>query len=74
MTPILQAILQHLKQDLSTLYGDHLKSITLFGSQARGDHTSDSDIDVLIVLQSMTNPGEEIKSPEKPSRCKTSAC
>jgi len=65
MSPILQTILQHLKQDLSTLYGDHLKNITLFGSQARGDHASDSDIDVLVVLQSMTNPGEEIKRTGK---------
>lgn len=65
MTPILQTILQNLKQDLSILYGDHLKNIALFGSQARGDHTFDSDIDVLVVLKSMANPGEEIKRTGK---------
>jgi predicted nucleotidyltransferase len=65
ITPRLQAILQHLKQNLSDLYGDHLRNITLFGSQARGDQNPDSDIDVLVVLESMINPGEEIKRTGK---------
>lgn len=33
----------------------------LFGSQARGEANSDSDIDVLVVLKGQVNPGEEIE-------------
>lgn len=44
-------ILGELKQALQTLYGERLVQIVLFGSQARGNATPDSDIDVLIVLR-----------------------
>ena len=54
-------ILEQLKQQLQKLYGDRLINLTLFGSQARGDQQPDSDIDVLIILRSSVNPGEEIK-------------
>lgn len=65
MNPILQPILSQLKQDLSTLYGDRLRHLTLFGSQARGDSQPESDIDVLVVLRAPVNPGEEIKKTGK---------
>jgi uncharacterized protein len=53
-------ILQDLKMQLQALYGDRLVQIILFGSQARGEAESGSDIDVLVVLESLNNPGEEI--------------
>ena len=65
MNLILQPILKSLKQDLLELYGDRLVHLTLFGSQARGDQEPDSDIDILVVLQSPVNPGEEIKRTGK---------
>lgn len=65
MNPVLQPILKQLKQDLMALYGDRLVHLTLFGSQARGDQEPDSDIDVLVVLRSPVNPGEEIKRTGK---------
>ncbi len=61
MNPTLQPILEQLKQKLTTLYGDRLHHLTLFGSQARGEAEPGSDIDVLVVLRSRVNPGEEIK-------------
>jgi len=39
-----------LKQHLQKHYGDSIKDIVLFGSQARGDSTEYSDYDILIVL------------------------
>ena len=33
-----------------TAYGDRVKGIYLFGSRARGDHTSASDADIAVVL------------------------
>ncbi len=57
----LTAILCHLKQTLTTIYGERLLHLTLFGSQARGDAEPGSDIDVLVVLKSPVNAGQEIK-------------
>ncbi|NJL48450.1 MAG: nucleotidyltransferase domain-containing protein [Leptolyngbyaceae cyanobacterium SM2_5_2] len=65
MNSALQPILKHLKKDLMALYGDCLVHLTLFGSQARGDQEPSSDIDVLVVLRSIVNPGEEIKRTGK---------
>lgn len=65
MDVILKSILTRLKQDLADLYDDRLLHLTLFGSQARGDAESGSDIDVLVVLKPPVNPGEEIKRTGK---------
>ena len=35
---------------LSKIYGTHLKTVILYGSYARGDHTEDSDIDIMVLL------------------------
>ncbi|TAO05600.1 MAG: nucleotidyltransferase domain-containing protein [Phormidium sp. SL48-SHIP] len=65
MNLTLEPILKDLKDELTALYRDRLVYLTLFGSQARGDHDSDSDIDVLVVLRSPVNPGEEIRRTGK---------
>ena len=65
MNLALQPVLQFLKEHLTQLYGDQLVHLTLFGSQARGDQKPESDIDVLVVLHSLVNPGEEIKRTGK---------
>lgn len=56
----IEVILQKVKLALSELYKDQLESIILYGSQARGDATPDSDIDILVVLKSVINPYQEI--------------
>jgi predicted nucleotidyltransferase len=61
----LKPILTRLKKELADLYGDRLQHLTLFGSQARGDAELGSDIDVLVVLKTPVNPGEEIKRTGK---------
>ncbi len=48
--PKLQEILTELKEYLESVYGERLISLVLFGSQARKDATTHSDIDVMIVL------------------------
>ena len=34
---------------LSKIYGEHLKTVILYGSYARGDYTENSDIDIMAV-------------------------
>ena len=50
MTPELTLLLIQLRDELRRALGDNLIRVTLYGSQARGDATPDSDVDVLIVL------------------------
>lgn len=50
---------QEFKKRLREVYKDNLKEVILFGSAARGEFTSESDIDVLIVLRNITNHEEE---------------
>lgn len=42
--------LDELKNELIKLYGISLKNIILFGSYARGDYDTESDIDIMILL------------------------
>jgi uncharacterized protein len=60
MNEKLQNLLGELRQQLKALYGERLIEMVLFGSQARGDAETGSDIDVLVVLKGDVNPGEEI--------------
>jgi predicted nucleotidyltransferase len=56
----LGAILAQLRAGLEALYGPRLVHLLLYGSQARGEATAESDIDVLVVLQGSVDPGAEI--------------
>jgi uncharacterized protein len=59
-SPQLNLLLEELQQALKNFYGDRLIHLILFGSHARQQATEDSDIDILIVLQGPTSPGNEI--------------
>ena len=56
----LSSVLMTLRRQLQELYGDRLVKLLLYGSQARGDASSWSDIDVLVVLKGRVRPSEEI--------------
>ena len=60
MTDKIKDVLAELRSGFDALYGERLERLVLFGSQARGDADTDSDIDVLVVLREKVNPGEEI--------------
>jgi uncharacterized protein len=59
--PKLQEIMQELCDRLLETYRDRLIAVILFGSQARGDATPDSDFDVLIVLKDLIQATKEIE-------------
>jgi predicted nucleotidyltransferase len=46
-----QTALHRFKEMLVKQFGSEIKGIRLFGSKARGDATSESDIDVLVITQ-----------------------
>ena len=47
-----KAALEEFIQDISQKFHDRLSSVILYGSYARGDALPDSDVDVLVVLNS----------------------
>ncbi|WP_020506987.1 nucleotidyltransferase domain-containing protein [Lamprocystis purpurea] len=54
--PVTRSALTSFKAILSARYGAHLKTLYLFGSRARGDHRPDSDADVAVFLDQVTDP------------------
>ncbi|MGK7933883.1 MAG: nucleotidyltransferase domain-containing protein [Microcystaceae cyanobacterium] len=48
-SPLLKQIIKQFKTFVQDLYGVRLDKLILFGSQARGEATLESDVDILIV-------------------------
>lgn len=59
--PQLDQILDELGQHFRMLYGSRLERLMVFGSQARKDANTDSDIDVMVVLLGEVNAWAEIE-------------
>jgi uncharacterized protein len=57
----LRSILKSLRRELARVLGDQLLSVILYGSQARGQARSDSDIDVLLVVRDDDDYGDLIR-------------
>ena len=54
----LKSILEKLSASIKEVYGSKLKSIILYGSVARGTATPESDIDIMVLVDSSA---EELK-------------
>ena len=48
-------VLAKFRAALSTLYGNRIERVVLFGSRARGDARADSDYDVAVFLKDLDN-------------------
>jgi len=59
MDPRIDQIMRELRERLSQHYGDELAGLELFGSCARGAAASESDIDVLVLLNRPVDPYDE---------------
>lgn len=53
-------LLQQVRQRLVPVYGQRLKGLVLYGSEARGEAESDSDVDVLVLLEGEVHLLEDI--------------
>ena len=54
-------LLTELKSRLMALYGVRLKDVCLYGSYARGEQQSESDVDVLIIVDRVDRYSLEIE-------------
>ena len=55
------AIAMRARQSLEQLYGPRLRGVYLYGSAARDELTSDSDIDIAVILDEIPNRSAEHK-------------
>ena len=68
MTP-LESISRCVLGELQSIFFDKLISLALFGSQARGDHRSHSDIDFLVVVKNDATDDEIQRSKRALREC-----
>jgi len=61
MTREVRSLLTELKRGLQAVYGPRLQSVYLFGSYARHEEDAESDVDVLIVLDSVDHYAAEVE-------------
>lgn len=57
----IQSLMDELRAGLEAVYGDRLKGVYLYGSYARGEADAESDADALVVLDQISNYGNEIE-------------
>lgn len=50
MSKDLNIILKKYVEDVHKIYGEKLKTVILYGSYARGDFRTDSDVDIMILV------------------------
>lgn len=55
-------ILKQISEALHKVHGDRLESVILYGSEARGEATEDSDIDVLVLIEEPVRYGEDLEA------------
>jgi|SRR5882724_10771756 len=48
-------ILGRIRTSLRAIYGDRIERLVLFGSRARGDAHADSDYDIAVFLEDLTD-------------------
>jgi predicted nucleotidyltransferase len=54
MVPVVADAIAKLRRFLEARFGERLREVVLFGLHARGDATQDSDVDLLVVVDDLT--------------------
>jgi len=55
-------VLARLKSRLQAIYGDRLRGVVLYGSEARGEAAPDSYVDILVLLTGPVALGQELRT------------
>jgi len=55
-----QTMLDDIHQRLAAVFGERLKGVVLYGSEARGEAEPDSDIDLLVLLEGPVELGKDL--------------
>lgn len=53
--------LDTIRNHLESEFGERLRGVVLYGSEARGESSADSDIDVLVLLNSVPEFGKDLR-------------
>lgn len=59
--PLGISVARRMREGLSDIYLERLRGVFLYGSRARGDHSPDSDVDILVVLDGIGPYSIELK-------------
>ncbi len=54
-------VLKKFRAALTELYGDRIERVVLFGSRARGDARADSDYDIALFLNDLTDQWQVVR-------------
>ena len=54
-------LLARISERLRKVYGDRMKAVVLYGSEARDSSRPDSDIDLLVLLDRVTDYGDDLR-------------
>jgi predicted nucleotidyltransferase len=55
-------LLGRIRSCLQAVYGDRLRGVVLYGSEARGEETPDSDVDILVLLAGPVALGRDLQT------------